>query len=236
MTTLLLVRHGLTAATGHLLSGRTEGVALDERGLAQATALAERLRPVELAAIVTSPVERCVATAAAIAAGRRPDGGPQPVAVDERLSAVEYGEWTGRPLRELVKEPLWRVVQEAPSAVTFPAGESLRAMAARAGDAVRDGNAAVGPDSTWLVCTHGDLAKAIVADALSLHLDAFQRIAVDPCSLTVIRYGRGRPLVERVNDTGGSVAGLLARPGRDGRGRRSQRPTDDSRGHRGRTV
>lgn len=236
MTTLLLVRHGLTAATGHLLSGRTAGIALDPRGIAQAVALAERLRPVELAAIVTSPVERCAATAAAIAAGRGPDGAPQPVTIDERLSEVDYGDWTGRPLRELVKEPLWRIVQETPSAAMFPAGESLRAMAARAGDAIRDGNAGAGPDATWLACTHGDLAKAIVADALSLHLDAFQRIAVDPCSLTVIRYGRGRPLVERVNDTGGSIAGLLPRPDRGGHRRRPGHPATDSRGQRGRTV
>ena len=224
MTTLLLVRHGLTAATGHSLTGRRPGVALDERGRAQAEALAARLRTVTLAAIVSSPVQRCAETAAAIAAGRGQDGDPLPVTLDPRLAEVDYGEWTGRDLRELTKEPLWRVVQANPSAATFPAGESLRAMAARAVDAVHDGNAAAGPDATWLACTHGDLAKAIVADALSLHLDAFQRIAVDPCSLTVIRYGRSRPVVLRVNDTGGSVDDLVARQGGRARPRRPARP------------
>ena len=223
MTTLLLVRHGLTAATGHSLTGRTPGVGLDERGRAQAEALAARLLPVPLAAIVSSPVQRCAETAAAVALGRAPDGVPLPVSLDPRLAEVDYGEWTGRDLRDLAKEPLWRVVQSTPSAVTFPAGESLRAMAARAVDAIHDGNAAVGPDATWLACTHGDLARAIVADALSLHLDAFQRISVDPCSLTVIRYGRGRPVVVRVNDTGGSVDGLLAPAGRHARRRRPVR-------------
>ena len=210
MTTLLLVRHGLTAATGRSLTGRTPGVGLDERGRAQAEALAARLRPVPLAAIVSSPIQRCAETAAAVAAGRAPDGGPLPVSLDPRLTEVDYGDWTGRELGDLVKEPLWRIVQSTPSAATFPAGESLRAMAARAVDAVHDGNATVGPDATWLACTHGDLARAIVADALSLHLDAFQRISVDPCSLTVIRYGRGRPTVVRVNDVGGYVDDLVA--------------------------
>jgi probable phosphomutase (TIGR03848 family) len=226
MTTLLLVRHGLTAATGHSLTGRTPGVALDERGRAQAEALAARLRMVPLAAIVSSPIQRCAETAATIAAGRGQDGSPFPVSLDPRLAEVDYGEWTGRDLRDLTKEPLWRVVQATPSAATFPAGESLRAMAARAVDAVHDGNAAAGPDATWLACTHGDLAKAIVADALSLHLDAFQRIAVDPCSLTVIRYGRGRPVVLRVNDTGGSVDDIVARPGSRGWWRRTPRPAE----------
>ena len=225
MTTLLLVRHGLTAATGHSLTGRTPGVGLDARGRAQADALAARLRSVPLGAIVSSPVQRCAETAAAIAAGRGQDGAPLAVALDPRLAEVDYGDWTGRELRELAKEPLWRVVQATPSAVAFPGGETLRAMAARAVDAVRDGNAAAGSDGTWLACTHGDLAKAIVADALSLHLDAFQRIAIDPCSLTVIRYGPGRPVVVRVNDTGGGVDDLAA-PVRGRRRRRRSLPSD----------
>ncbi len=222
MTTLLLVRHGLTAATGHSLTGRTPGVGLDDRGRAQAEALAARLRAVPLTAIVSSPIQRCVETAAAIAAGRGPDGTTFEVALDPRLAEVDYGAWTGRGLRELAKEPLWRVVQATPSAAMFPEGESLRAMAARAVDAIHAGNAAAGPDGTWLACTHGDLARAIVADALSLHLDAFQRIAIDPCSLTVIRYGTGRPVVVRVNDTGGGVDDLIGRGARP-RGRRPSR-------------
>ena len=221
MTTLVLVRHGLTAVTGHVLSGRLPGHPLDERGRAQAAAVAERLRPVPFAAIVSSPVERCASTAEAIAAGRGPDGSPGPVAFDDRLAEVDYGDWAGRTLRDLAKEPLWRVVQQRPSAITFPGGETLRAMAGRAMDAVRAGNAAVGPDGTWLACTHGDLVKAIVADALGMHLDAYQRIAVAPCSMTVIRYGPGGgALVTRVNDTGATLDDLL--PGGDGH-RRSRR-------------
>jgi probable phosphomutase (TIGR03848 family) len=223
VTTVLLVRHGLTALTGPVLAGHTPGVHLDDRGQAQAAALAQRLRPVPLAAIVSSPLERCVETAGAVAAGR--DGlAPQ---LDDRLVEVRYGDWTGRPLRELAKEPLWKVVQQHPSAAVFPgpAGESLAATQVRAVAAVRDWNARLGPDATWLACSHGDVIKALLADALGLHLDLFQRIMVEPCSVSVVTYLPTRPFVVRMNDTGGDVAALLP-PKR--RRRRSRRATDDA--------
>lgn len=200
MTTLLLVRHGLTTMTGPVLAGWTPDVHLDERGQAQARALAERLAPVPLAAVVSSPLERCVETATAL--GRE-------VTTDERLGECRYGDWTGQPLKTLAKDPLWRQVQAHPSAVTFPGGEALRDTAARAVDAIRDWNSRLGPDATYVAVSHGDVIKAIVADALGLHLDQFQRIVADPCSLTVIRYTELRPFVLRLNDTGGGVADLL---------------------------
>ncbi len=204
MTTLLLVRHGLTAMTGPVLAGWTPGVHLNDRGQEQATALAERLREVPLTAIVASPLERCQETAAAIAVGR--DVG---VGTDERLGECKYGDWTGQELKKLAKDPLWKVVQAHPSAAAFPGGEALRDTQARAVDAVRARNAEVGEDATWVAVSHGDVIKAIVADALGVHLDMFQRIQIDPCSLTVIRYTPLRPFVVRVNDVGGSVADLL---------------------------
>jgi probable phosphomutase (TIGR03848 family) len=215
VTTVVLVRHGLTSLTGPVLAGWTPGLHLDERGTAQAAAVAERLRALPLDAVVSSPLDRCLDTAAAIL-----DGRPQQLEVDERLGECRYGDWTGRPLKELAKEPLWKVVQAHPSAVVFPGaeGEALRDTQARALAAVRDWNARLGESATWLACSHGDVIKAIVADALGLHLDQFQRIAVDPCSVTVIRYTELRPFVLRVNDTGGGVADLL--PPRKGRRRR----------------
>lgn len=227
MTTLLLVRHGLTALTGSVLAGRTRGVSLDERGRAQAAALADRLRPVPLAAIVSSPLERCLETAQAIAAGREREGTPLAVETDDRLLEVDYGTWTGGEIKRLAKEPLWRVVQAHPSAAAFPGGESLRAMSARAVEAVRDANARFGPDATWLACTHGDVIKAIVADALALHLDGFQRIVADPCSLTVIRYAETRAFVTRTNDVGGSLEDLVPKPARRGARRGGGTRRDD---------
>jgi len=219
VTTVLLVRHGLTASTGQLLTGWTPGVSLDDRGLAQAKALAERLAPVPLTAIVTSPLERCQQTAEAIAGarGEAASDGVAPV-VDERLGECRYGDWTGKPLKELAKDPLWPAVQAHPSSVRFPGpdGEAMLDMQHRAVTAVRDWNARLAPEATYVICSHGDVIKAIVADALGLHLDMCQRIQADPCSLTVIRYTPLRPFLVRLNDVGGSVADLLPRPPGDG--------------------
>lgn len=217
MTTVLLVRHGLTAMTGPVLAGWTPGVHLDERGQTQAAAVAERLRPLPLNAVVSSPLERCQETAAAILQGRE----GTPLHTDPRVGECEYGEWTGRPLKELAKEPLWKVVQAHPSAAVFPGGEALRDTQARAVAAIRQWNAELGPDATYLVVSHGDVIKALLADALGLHLDSFQRIAVDPCSVSVVRYTELRPFVLRSNDTGGGVADLLP-PKRRGRRRRAE--------------
>ena len=225
MTTVLLVRHGLTATTGHVLTGWMPGIPLDDRGRAQAAALAARLAPLRLDAIVSSPLERCVQTAAAIAEGR--DG--QQVITEDRVGECRYGDWTGQPLKKLVAERLWRVVQAHPSAVTFPGpdGESMPDMQHRAVAAVRDWNARLGRDATYLICSHGDVIKAIVADSLGLHLDQCQRIQADPCSLTVIRYTPLRPFVVRMNDRGGGVDDLMPRADRHGaNGASSPRDSD----------
>jgi probable phosphomutase (TIGR03848 family) len=211
VATLLLVRHGLTEMTGPVLAGWTPGVHLNDRGRTQAAELAARLAPVPLDLIVASPLERCQETAEAVVAGR--DG--LQVRTDDRFGEVRYGEWTGRPLEELAKEELWKVVQAHPSAVRFPGGEAMADAQHRAVTAVREWNEGLKPDATFLVCSHGDIIKSIVADALGLHLDQFQRIQVEPASLTVIRYTEMRPFVVRLNDNGGKVDDLLAKSGQD---------------------
>jgi probable phosphomutase (TIGR03848 family) len=210
-----------------VLTGRMPGIGLDDRGREQARTLGARLAEVHLDAIVTSTLERCQQTAAAIAAAR--DGSsalpapalgssrPHHVAVqeDERFAEVGYGDWTGQPLKRLAKEPLWRVVQAHPSAVRFPGpdGESLAGVQERAVAAIRDWNARLGPKATYLVCSHGDVIKSIIADSLGMHLDMFQRIQIDPCSLSMVRYTPLRPFVIRVNDTGVTVGGRAAGSG-----------------------
>ena len=208
MTVVLLVRHGLTAGTGHVLTGRTPGIPLDDRGREQAAVLAARLAEVRLDAIVTSPLERCRQTAEAIAAAH--DGEPLPVKEDEQFAEVNYGDWTGQPLKRLAKDPMWRVVQAHPSAVRFPGedAESLLEVQHRAVRAVREWNTRLGKDAVYLVCSHGDVIKSVIADSLGLHLDLSQRIQVDPCSLSVIRYTPLRPFLVRMNDTGRTAAGL----------------------------
>ena len=207
MTTVILLRHGRTTAnTGGVLAGWTPGIGLDETGRAQVQAVAARLAPVPLAAVVSSPLERCVQTASAVAEGRELE-----LQTDDRLGEARYGDWTGRPLKELVKEPLWKVVQQHPSAAVFPGaeGEGLAQTQARAVAAVREWNAKLGPDAVWLACSHGVVIKAVLADALGLHLDSFQRIVADPASISVITYTETRPFVVRINDTGGDVAALI---------------------------
>ncbi|MGY0066352.1 histidine phosphatase family protein [Streptomyces sp. QTS137] len=207
MPTLLLVRHGRsTANTEGLLAGWTPGVALDERGAAQAAALPGRLAALPLSEVVASPLQRCQETIRPLL-----DARPGLTAhTDDRIGECHYGDWTGRKLAELKDEPLMEVVQAHPSAAAFPGGESMRAMQTRAAEAVREWNARVerdhGGDAVYLMCSHGDIIKSLVAEALGLHLDLFQRISVDPCSVTAIRYTRLRPYLVRLGDTGDFAA------------------------------
>jgi len=206
MTTVLLIRHGRTTANASgVLAGRTPGIELDERGRSQAEALAARLATVPLAAVVSSPLERTHQTADALMNGRS----DVPLHLDEQLSECDYGHWSGRDLKTLAKEPLWKTVQAHPAAAVFPGGEAMAAMSARAVTAIRRWNAQLGEHATYAVVSHGDIIKAIAADALGMHLDLFQRLQVDPCSVTVIRYTATRPFILRLNDTGGDVAALI---------------------------
>ncbi|WP_405766267.1 histidine phosphatase family protein [Streptomyces sp. NBC_01538] len=218
MPTLILVRHGRsTANTSGVLAGRTPGIALDERGAAQAAALPGRLAELPISEVVTSPLERCQETIRPLLEAR-----PELRAhTEERISECDYGDWSGRKLAELMDEPLMQIVQAHPSAAAFPGGESMRAMQTRAAEAVREWNARVeadhGADAVYLMCSHGDVIKSLVADALGLHLDLFQRVSVDPCSITAIRYTRLRPFLVRLGDTG-DFAALAPReepPGED---------------------
>jgi probable phosphomutase (TIGR03848 family) len=211
--TVILLRHGRsTSNTAHTLAGRTEGVELDDKGREQAEAVVSRLGSLPIRAIVRSPLLRCRQTVDPLAAAL----GLDPV-VDERIAEVDYGAWTGRKIGDLVKDPLWAVVQQQPSAAVFPDGEGLAGVQARAVAAVREHDRRLaelhGGDALWVACTHGDVIKAVVADALGTHLDSFQRITADPASMSVIHYTALRPFVIHVNHTGDQLtAGLLAKP------------------------
>jgi probable phosphomutase (TIGR03848 family) len=207
--TVILLRHGRsTSNTALVLAGRSEGVDLDDKGREQAAELTTRLAELPVKALVTSPLLRCRRTVEPLAEAL----GIQPV-IDDRLSEVDYGQWTGRKIAELAKEPLWTVVQAHPSAAVFPDGEGLAQVQARAVAAVRDHDRRLadqhGGDVLWVACTHGDVIKAVVADAYGMHLDAFQRVTADPASLSVIRYTELRPFVLHVNHTGARLSAAL---------------------------
>ncbi|NUT99934.1 MAG: MSMEG_4193 family putative phosphomutase, partial [Saccharothrix sp.] len=147
--------------------------------------------------------------------------------VEPELAEVEYGEWTGKEIKDLLKEPLWQVVQQHPSAAVFPGGEGLAAVQARAVAAIRAHDARVteefGPRAVWVACSHGDVIKAVLADALGVHLDGFQRIVVDPASVSVVSYTPTRPFVLRVNDNGGDLSGVVPPPEK-----RDEEPSSDA--------
>jgi probable phosphomutase (TIGR03848 family) len=208
VATVILARHGRTDAnaTG-VLAGRTPGVGLDEVGVRQAESAGARLRGLDLAAAVTSPLERCRETARILLR----DTGTK-ARVERGLTECDYGDWTGRPMIELVKEDLWKTVQAHPAGVRFPGGEAMAEMSARAVRAVREWDARVtetaGDGAVWLAVAHGDVIKSVLADALGVHLDAFQRIVVDPASLSVVRYTPHRSYVLAMNTLDGSLAHL----------------------------
>ncbi|NDZ96408.1 MSMEG_4193 family putative phosphomutase [Streptomyces sp. SID6673] len=206
--TVILVRHGRsTANTSGVLAGRTPGVCLDDKGREQAAALIDRLGVCmgEIAAVARSPLDRCAQTVAPLMSVLDADADRDvPELVVEALAEVDYGDWTNRPIKELLSEPLWKTVQQHPSAAVFPGGEGLAAVQARAVAAIRDlDRVHAGEDGSgvWVACSHGDVIKAVIADAMGMHLDSFQRIVVEPASISVIRYGPTRPYVHTVNNT-----------------------------------
>jgi probable phosphomutase (TIGR03848 family) len=200
---VLLVRHGQTPTTGSVLPGRAPGLHLAEAGTAQADAVAERLGQLDrVDAVYTSPLERTRETAKPIAraCGLR-------ARVERGLLECDFGEWTGRPLKELGKLAEWTTVQRYPSGFRFPGGESFSEMQARITGALarlveRHRGGVV------VAVSHADPIKAAVASALGTHLDLFQRIAVSPCSISAVSYGPSGPMVLTVNSVTGSLSAL----------------------------
>ncbi len=210
MATVILVRHGRTTAnaTG-LLAGRALGVSLDQIGREQAAITGDRLAAVPVVGVVSSPLERCLQTARFIL--DRQQGTPN-APVEPDLTECDYGRWQGRSLSDLATEDLWPAVQSQPSAVVFPGGESMAAMQARSVAAVRRHDAAYeseyGRAAVWVAVSHGDVIKAILADALGMHLDLFQRINVGPASISIVHYGASRPSVYATNTDAGDLSWL----------------------------
>ncbi len=213
--TCLLIRHGRTASNADgTLAGWTEGVGLDDTGRDQAARLADRLRGLPIRVVVSSPLQRCVETTEILVSALT----DVTVETDERVGECRYGSWTGGSFKDLATRPLWRIVQDQPSAARFPdgelfAGESIAQMQARALQAVREIDARVGaehgPQALWALVSHGDVIKSILADAVGAHLDHFQRIMVGPASLSVVSYTDRRPFMVRLNDGGADLSCLV---------------------------
>lgn len=215
MAIVVLLRHGRTMANASgTLAGWTPGIGLDDVGGEQALKVAQRLATTRLTLAAMSPLQRCQETGDVVLRHQEHQIETRTV---EDIGEAKYGAWTGRPLKELAEEALWNDVQNRPSKVTYPPSdefpsESMASMQTRAVAAMKaldaEVEAAAGPGAVWLAVSHGDVIKAILADAVGSSLDDFQRIVVDPASVSIIRYTPGRPFVVRMNDTGSDAIDL----------------------------
>jgi probable phosphomutase (TIGR03848 family) len=201
MGTLLLIRHGRTDANANgVLAGRTPGVVLDEVGISATKDLASRLETVKIAQVISSPLERTLETAQ-ILFGKHVE-----VSSEDRLLECDYGDWQGAKLSELSVHELWPVVQQRPDEMIFPNGESMNDMSGRACQAIREWDAKLtaehGDKVVWAAVSHGDIIKAICADALGLPLRKFQSLLIEPASVSVIHYSESGSAVSKLNDTG----------------------------------
>jgi probable phosphoglycerate mutase len=207
VTLLLLIRHGANDWVHGRLAGWTPGVHLNDEGRSQAAATAARLATLPLDAIYTSPLDRTVETAQAIAGPRG-----MPLRLVEGLGEVKYGEWQGAELKELYKHELWPGVQFYPSGTRFPGGETLGEAQMRM-VATLDGLRAQHPKGIFAVVSHADIIKLALAYYIGMHMDLFQRLEISPCSVSAILFTPMGPRLLAYNDTG-SLEHLKPKPER----------------------
>jgi len=212
MTLFLLVRHALTDLTGKRLSGQAPGLHLSETGREQAERLRARLAPLPLAAVYSSPLERCAETAEIAVQGRGLE-----VRLVPSLSEVDYGRWTGRPFTQLVRTTLWKHIQSNPSSVRFPEGETLMEVQRRCVEAL-DEIARRHPKKMVMVVSHADAIRLTLAHFVGVHLDLYQRMSVSPTSVSALLLGDRIPRILRMNDTGSLEDLVPRRPSGSGRG------------------
>ena len=212
---LVLIRHAHSEANAAgILSGRLPNVHLSEKGIKQAADLSQRLGSFPVAQLRISPMERCFETVQPwINDVLVPCSKNFAPVNDHNISEVDYGVWSGKKLSVLSKNKLWRTVQESPSRMYFPSGEGIAQMQARAMQSVHE-LVDLKKKGAGVIVSHGDVIKAIVASTLGIHLDEFQRIVIDPASITVIEYSGIKPRVLLLNDTRGHVSDLLQAPKR----------------------
>jgi probable phosphomutase (TIGR03848 family) len=212
---LVLIRHAHSQSNASgVLSGRLPNIHLSEKGIKQSQQLSERLGNFAVAQLRVSPMERCFETISPwlndVVLKNSPDFEP---IIDPSLNEVDYGDWSGKKLITLSRKKEWRTVQESPSRMYFPGGEGIAQMQSRAMSVVHE--LATLPDSkTAVIVSHGDVIKSIVASALGTHLDEFQRIIIDPASVSVLDYSGIKPRVLLLNDTRAVVTDLLQAPKR----------------------
>jgi len=212
---LVLIRHAHSEANAAgILSGRLPNVHLSEKGEEQSEHLTVRLGNFPVATLRISPMERCFETISpwinSIVLPNNPRFEPM---IDQELTEVDYGSWSGKKLAVLSKNKLWKTVQEAPSRMYFPSGEGIAQMQSRAMTSVHEAVSTKAKGAAVIV-SHGDVIKSIVASALGMHLDEFQRIVIDPASISILDFSTTKPRVLLLNDSRSVVTELLVAPKR----------------------
>ena len=212
---LVLIRHAHSEANAAgILSGRLPNVHLSQKGLEQSEQLALRLGKFPISNVRISPMERCFETISpwinSIVLPSYPKFEP---IIDQELTEVDYGAWSGKKLAVLSKNKLWKTVQESPSRMYFPHGEGIAAMQSRAMKSVHDAVSTKTKGSAVIV-SHGDVIKSIVASALGMHLDEFQRIVIDPASISILDFSTTKPRALLLNDSRSVVTEILSAPKR----------------------
>jgi probable phosphoglycerate mutase len=195
MTTLLLIRHGENNLVGKRLAGRLPGIHLNQIGRQQAEQIAQALGKAPLKAIYSSPLERAVETAEPLASAL-----DLPVQIAPGLVEVGYGDWQGKTLKQLARYRLWKVVQEKPSEMRFPGGESLVEVQQRAVAEI-ERIVAAHEEAELVACfSHGDIIRLLLAHFLGMPLDLFQRIMTSTASISVVHIDKaGRPYLAHIN-------------------------------------
>lgn len=212
---LVLIRHAHSEANAAgILSGRLPNVHLTEKGVEQSKNLAVRLGKFPVSNLRISPMERCFETISpwinSIVLPNNPRFEP---VIDEELTEVDYGSWSGKKLAVLSRNKLWKIVQESPSRMYFPKGEGIAQMQSRAMKSVHEAISSKAKGVAVIV-SHGDVIKSIVASALGMHLDEFQRVVIDPASVSILDYSSTKPRVLLLNDSRSVVTELLVSPKR----------------------
>ena len=212
---LVLIRHAHSEANAAgILSGRLPNVHLSKKGVEQSEHLAVRLGNFPVSTLRVSPMERCFETISpwinSIVLPNNPRFEPM---IDQELTEVDYGSWSGKKLAVLSKNKLWKTVQEAPSRMYFPSGEGIAQMQSRAMTSVHEAVSTKAKGAAVIV-SHGDVIKSIVASALGMHLDEFQRIVIDPASISILDFSTTKPRVLLLNDSRSVITELLVAPKR----------------------
>ena len=193
---LLLVRHASHGDADRVLTGRLAGRPLTEAGRAEAARLGRHLAKREVARLISSPQERAVETAAAIAAGRG-----IAVETEAAIDEIDFGRWAGCEFAALERDPAWRRWNAARGLVDTPAGDTMLAVQCRARTLIRRLLVAHATDSVVLV-THADVIRAIVCDQIGLAIEMWARLEISRASVTTLFVDDDVAMLTGLNEKG----------------------------------